>query len=335
VGAGIIATGSFLPERRLTNHDLERMVDTSDEWIVERTGIRERRIANEGEASSDLGARAAHAALERAGLLPGDIDLLIVATGTPDRLFPSTAARVAELLGLERTCGAFDLLAACAGFNYGLEVAARMVESASYRYVLLIGTEVLSRFVNYEDRTTCILFGDGAGAVVIGPVADGYGVLDSQLYSDGSLANLLEIPAGGSLRPASEETVASGLHYILMSGREVFRHAVERLADACQEILARNGFDVSDVDLFVGHQANARILRAVAERIGLPARALFMNIDRYGNTSSASVPIAFDELAREGKLDDGALVLTAGFGSGFVWATSIVRWGGDARNGAR
>lgn len=331
--AGVIATGCYLPSRRLTNRDLEKIVDTSDEWIITRTGISERRIADDGMATSDLAALAGEEVLKNSKISRKDIDLLIVATGTPDRLFPSTAARTAYLLNLREDCGAFDLLAACAGFNYALEVAAKMVESGNYKNILVIGSEVLSKFLNWKDRTTCILFGDGAGGVIVSRVKDGFGFIDSKLFTDGSLTELLQISAGGSLKPASEDTISSGEHYIKMNGREVFKHAVNKLSEACNLIIEKNNLKARDIDLFVAHQANKRIVKAISEKLGFEEDQIFGNIDRYGNTSSASIPIALHEAVSEGVLKEGGLVLIASFGAGFVWGVTLLRFGGGLNNG--
>lgn len=330
--AGIISTGSYLPSKKLTNSDLEKMIDTTDAWIMERTGIRERRIVDNNEAASDLASRAGKEAIRRAQLSPEDIDMLIVATGTPDRLFPSTAARTSHLLSLSIKCGAFDLMAACAGFNYALEIAARMVGCGSHKNILVIGAEVLSKYVDWKDRTTCILFGDGAGAVVVGRVKEGFGLIDSAMYTDGNLADLLEIPAGGSLLPASAETVAKGLHYIKMNGREVFKQAVARLSESCLEILKKNGLTPQEINIFIPHQANSRILKAIVERVGFNEKQFYSNVLVYGNTSSASIPIALDEAVKEGRIKEGDLMMFAGFGSGFVWGVSIMRYGGREKS---
>lgn len=326
--AGIIATGCYLPPKKLSNKDLEKIVETTSEWISTRTGISERRIVDENIAASDLAVKAGEELLKNSNLFPEEIDFLIIATGTPDRLFPSTASRAAHLLKLREDCGAFDLLAACAGFNYALEIGVRMIECGKYRNIMVIGSEALSKFLDWEDRTTCILFGDGAGGVIISRVREEFGFMDSQLFADGSLTELLQIPAGGSLKPASLDTIESGQHYIKMNGREVFKYAVSKLSDACELIIKKNNLKVSEIDLFVAHQANERIMRAIADRLGFKNNQVYMNIERYGNTSSASIPIALHEASREGMLKEGSLVLLASFGAGFVWGVTLLRFGG-------
>ena len=322
----ILGLGIALPDGVVTNFDFEARMDTSDAWIVERTGIRERRIAAEGEFTSTLAAAAGAEAIKSAGLTPSDIDLLIVATLTPDQVMPSTAAFVQDSLGLR--CGSFDLGAACSGFAYALVVASSMVTTGGVRHALVIGAEVLSRFLNPEDRTTAILFGDGAGAAVVGPAPEGSGVIAWDLGCDGSAASILEIPGGGSRIPATAESVANGSHYARMEGREVFRRAVRVVVDSATTTLDRAGVKAADVDLFVPHQANVRIVEAVNQRLGIPMERTMVNVDRYGNTSAASIPIALAEAQAAGRIKPGDLVLLSGFGAGMTWATTLIRWGG-------
>lgn len=314
----IVATGAYLPERILTNFDLEKLVDTSDEWINERTGIRERHIADHFQTTSDLAYLALKDAVETSGLELSDIDAVVVATGTPDRLFPSTASRVAALAGLKESCAAFDILAACAGFNYSIEVARGLLMLPGYKTVAVIGAELLSKFINWQDRTTCVLFGDGAGAVIM-ERSNTPGFIDGQLFSDGTLGELLEIPSGGAMDPSGKQ------RFIKMKGREVFRHAVTRLSSAVNSILERNGIDPAEISYVVAHQANKRILDAVRERAGLEAEKFVVNIDRTGNTSAASIPIALSELWKQDKIKPGDLILFLSFGAGFVWGVHLYR----------
>ncbi|HEY8498017.1 MAG TPA: beta-ketoacyl-ACP synthase III [Limnochordales bacterium] len=324
---GIWGTGSAVPERVLTNFDLERMVETSDEWIRTRTGIRERRICGEATATSDLAVEAARRAMEAAGVGPDEVDLVVVATVTPDMAFPSTANLVQDRLGL-KGAAAFDLAAACSGFLYAMDVAASAVHAGRARRALVIGADCLSKITDYTDRSTCVLFGDGAGAVVLGPVREGYGILASQLGSDGSLGHLLYLPAGGSRRPASERTVAERLHYIKMSGNEVFKIAVRTMGDAAEAVLRQAGLGVEQVRYLIPHQANIRIIEAAARRLGMPEERVVVNIDRYGNTSSASIGLALDETVRAGRVADGDVLLMVAFGGGLTWAATVLRWGG-------
>ena len=321
--ATITGFGLAVPEQRLTNEELERRVDTNDAWIVERTGIRERRIAADGETTATLGTLAGSAAIADAGLQPADIDLLIVATATPEQPIPHTGAFVGEALGLR--CGSFDLNAGCAGFVYGLVTASGMV-SAGAQNVLLVGSETLSRIIDPEDRATCVLFGDGAGAAVLAPTARG-GLLAWDLGCDGSAAHLLEIPAGGSRRPATVETIAARDHYLKMAGQEVFRRAVRAVVDSARLSLERAKLQPSDVNWFVPHQANARIIEAAAQRLGIEPQRTLVNIDRYGNTSSASIPLALFEAVNDGRVRERDIVLCSGFGAGMTWASAILEWG--------
>jgi 3-oxoacyl-[acyl-carrier-protein] synthase-3 len=321
----IAATGAGVPARVLRNADLARMVATSDEWIRERTGIKERRIVSDGVASSDLGTEAAQAALARAGWDPASLDLIVVATCTPDMPLPSTACLIQRNLKATRAF-AFDLAAACSGFLYGLSVCDLYVRSGTCRRVLLIGTEVMSVMMDWTDRSTCILFGDGAGAVLIEPSTDGSGILSTHLHSDGNLWDLVCVEGGGSRVPASAKMLENRQHLMKMKGNETFKVAVKTLEATAREALAANHLDVKDVDLFIPHQANLRILTAVAERLGLERERLVVNMDRYGNTSAASIPLALDEAIEAGRVKPGSRILMAAFGSGLTWASALLKW---------
>lgn len=323
--AGIIGTGSYLPENVLTNEDLEKIVDTSDEWIRTRTGIRERRVAREEEAASDLSLKASERALESAGVRAEEIDLIIVATVTPDTLFPATACLVQDRLGARRAA-CFDLSAGCTGFLYGLGVAQQFVACGTYQKVLVVGVDVLTKIINWEDRSTCVLFGDGAGAVVVAPVPEEEGILSLYLGADGSGGPLLVMPAGGSRLPASPDTVARKLHTIHMHGSEVFKFAVRIMGEASLKALEQAGLAKEDIDLLIPHQANMRIVEAGMKRLGLPPEKVYVNLDRYGNMSSASIPVALDEAQRQGKLARGDNVLLVSFGAGLTWGAAVVRW---------
>lgn len=322
---GIIGTGSCLPERILTNFDLEKIVDTSDEWIRTRTGIRERRIAGEDTAASDLSLRAAERALASAGVSAEELDLIIVATVTPDNLFPATACWVQARLGARRAA-ALDISAGCTGFLYALGVGQQFVASGTYEKVLVIGVDVLSKIINWQDRNTCVLFGDGAGAVLLAPAPAGEGILSLYLGADGTGGPLLIMPAGGSRLPASLETVNRKLHSIQMQGSEVFKFAVRILGEASLAALEKAGLSKEEVDLLIPHQANMRIIEAALKRLGLPPEKVYVNLDRYGNMSSASVPVALDEACREGRLKKGDKVLMVSFGAGLTWGAAVVKW---------
>jgi len=330
-GAAVLAVaitgwGMAVPERRMTNDDWARLVDTNDAWIVERTGIRERRVAGEGETTASLAIAAGASALKQADVTPGEIGCCIVATCTPEQPIPATASFVQEGIGLH--CGAFDVDAACSGFVYALVVAATMVAAGGFGPVLVVGSETLTRCADPTDRSTCVLFGDGAGAVVLSPSPPGVGgLLAWDLGCDGSAAGLLSVPAGGSRLPASAATLAGGDHWLKMEGKEVFRRAVRAIVDSAGATLAKAGVDVSEVGLFVPHQANARIIEAAASRLGISPERTFVNIDRYGNTSAASIPMALAEAAESGVLADGDLVLMSGVGAGMSWASALLRWG--------
>lgn len=323
--AVIAGTGMAVPDRVLTNLDLETMVETSDEWIRTRTGIRERRIASEGEALSDFAIAAGRRALDAAAVAPKDVDLIILATVTPDRPIPATACTVQHRLGCTRAA-AFDMQAGCSGFIYAQSVAKQFILSARCEHVLVIGAELLSRFIDWSDRSTCVIFADGAGAALMSAGEEPRGVLASVMHSDGSMADFITLEAGGCVLPPSEDTVRRRLHSIRMRGNETFRMAVRMLEDVSREALENAGLTPSDVAWFVPHQANTRILTAVAERLSIPESRCHVNIDRFGNTSAASIPIALDEAVREGKVRRGDVVLMTAFGAGLTWAASVVRW---------
>ncbi len=323
--AKIVGIGSYAPKRILTNADLEKMVDTSDEWIVQRTGIRERHIAEEGEATSDLAVKAAQQALERANLLPEDIEFIVVGTTTPDMFFPTTANMVQHRLGCRRA-GSVDVLAACAGSVYSLAMGAKFVETGKYRRVLCVGAETLSKITDFTDRGTCIILADAAGAAILEPTDEDRGIIDADLYSDGQYWELLHMPAGGSRYPATPETVDSRMHYAKMKGNEVFKVAVRMFVECAETILGRHGFTAADVDLFIPHQANLRIIEAAVKRVSLPMDKVFVNVDRYGNTGAASVYVALEEAVAAGRLKRGDLVLMAAFGGGFAWGAVLLRW---------
>ena len=321
----IVGTGAYLPERVLSNKDLEQMLDTSDEWITTRTGIRERRLAGEDEYTSDLATKAARRALEMAGLEADDIDLILVATVTGDFSWPATACLVQSQLGANKA-SAFDLSAACSGFVYGLATADSYIRSGNARRVLVIGAEIFSRIVDWEDRTTCILFGDGAGAVVLEGCEGERGLLSTHLHTDGSQWSLLYQLGFGSRNPASGHGGKRQLPYIQMQGNEVFKVAVRAMCDAAEEALSANNVTADQLAWFVPHQANRRILEATAKRLGLPDDKLVMNLDRVGNTSGASIPLALDEVNRRGDLKEGDLILLDAFGGGFAWGSVLLRW---------
>jgi len=321
----IVSTGSYLPEKVLTNFDLEKMVETSDQWITERTGIKERRIANGNQAASDLAYDASKVALGRADLNAEDIDLIITATVTGDMPFPSTACILQDKLGAKKAA-AFDINAACSGFLYGLYVADSFIRSGMHKKILVVGTEVLSKITDWEDRTTCILFGDGAGAVIVEPTIEDRGILSMSINSDGSMWDLLHLPAGGSKIPASRESVDNKLHFIKMRGNETFKFAVRALEDLVIRILEENKLDPSQLSLLIPHQANLRIIQATADRLGLPMEKVLINIDKYGNTSAASIPIALDEALTTGRVKEGDYILLEAFGGGLTWASALIKW---------
>jgi 3-oxoacyl-[acyl-carrier-protein] synthase-3 len=320
----ITGLGTHVPDRVVTNEDLAKLVDTSDEWIVTRTGIRERRFAADDEALSDIALPAAREALAQAGLTPGDIDLLIVATVTADMQFPSTAAILADLLGAE-DAAAYDLAAGCTGFMYGIAQAYGMVESGLSRRSLVIGADVLSKLMNFGDRSTCVLFGDGAGAAVV-ERASNEGFLGFELGADGAGGKDLNLPAGGSRMPPTAETVASGAHYVHMNGREVFKFATRVLVSSGQAILDQCNLSVEDVDVYVPHQANVRIIDHAVAKLGIPKEKVIVNVDRYGNTSSASIPLALADAVASGRLKQGDTLLMTGVGAGLTWGSAVMRW---------
>jgi len=321
----IVSTGRFLPDRVVTNRDMESIVDTSDEWIFERTGIRERRIAPPEMTAAAMGAGAARIAMERAGVAPEDVDILIVSTATPDRLLPATSCDIQALIGATNAV-AFDVVGACTGFLYALTVAEGYISTGRGKVALVIATEKLSAIVDWEDRSTCVLFGDGSGAAIVRSSAGEKGILGTHHQSDGRLANLLYRPAGGAAIPMDEEVLRNRTHLIQMSGREVFKHAVRAMADSAGQALARSGWALDDVDLVFPHQANIRIIKATARYAGLPMEKVFVNVDRYGNMSSATIPVAMDEAIEEGRLQPGMKLLLVAFGAGLTWGAMAVRW---------
>ena len=321
----IVSTGRFLPDRVVTNRDMESIVDTSDEWIFERTGIRERRIAPPEMTAAAMGAGAARMAMERAGVAPEDVDILIVSTATPDRLLPATSCDIQALIGATNAV-AFDVVGACTGFLYALTVAEGYISTGRGEIALVIATEKLSAIVDWEDRSTCVLFGDGSGAAIVRSSAGEKGILGTHHQSDGRLANLLYRPAGGAAIPMDEEVLRNRTHLIQMSGREVFKHAVRAMADSAGQALARSGWALDDVDLVFPHQANIRIITATARYAGLPMEKVFVNVDRYGNMSSATIPVAMDEAIEEGRLQPGMKLLLVAFGAGLTWGAMAVRW---------
>jgi 3-oxoacyl-[acyl-carrier-protein] synthase-3 len=325
--AQISGWGMYVPERVLTNDDLARVVDTTDEWIVSRTGIRERHVvSDERETTATMAVRAARAALLVANLAPNQIDLVIVATTMPDHPFPATACLVQDALGAARA-GAFDLSAACSGFIYGLSMASGLIRSGGANHVLVIGSETLSRLLDWTDRNTCVLFGDGAGAVVLSATTERCGVLATELGSDGSGGELLIVRAGGSRAPASHETISRGDHFLKMNGREVFRFAATIMPKAAEAVVRKAGWQLADLSLVIPHQANIRIIESSIKRLGLPTEKFFVNLDRYGNTSAASIPIALCEAATQGRVHPGDKLVLVGFGAGLTWAAAAIEWG--------
>ncbi len=323
--AHVVGWGSYAPPQVLTNADLERMVDTSDEWIRTRTGICERRLAGEGETTVSMSLQAARRALEVAGLRPAQLDLIIISTVTPDHAFPATACLVQDALGASHAA-AFDLSAGCSGFIYGLSIAAHLLSAGAYQTALVVGAETLSRITDWSDRATAVLFGDGAGAVVLEVGENEGGVLSTLLGADGSGGDLLRLPAGGSKAPPSHRTVAERQHFIQMKGREVFRFAVKKLPEITREVVERAGLSLGDVSLLIPHQANQRIIDAAVRTLDLPPGTVYTNLERYGNTSSASIPIALSEAAEAGRIHPGDLVVCAGFGAGLTWGAAAIRW---------
>lgn len=321
----IVGVGSYVPAKILTNHELEKMVDTSDEWITTRTGIRERRISGEREFTSDMAARAAERAMKMARVTADQIDLVIVATITPDMPFPATACLVQKKIGAKRAA-AFDLEAACSGFIYGLEVGQQFIMSRTYDTVLVIGAEKLSSIVNWKDRNTCVLFGDGAGAAILQNRERSHGLLTAVMGADGDKADLLFMPGGGSRCPATHESVDARLHYLQMDGKQAFKNAVQAMESAANEVLARCEVDITRIKCIIPHQANLRIIDAVAERLAAKPEQLFVNLDKYGNTSAASVAIALDEAVSSGRVSRGDLILLIVFGAGLTWGAAVIEW---------
>ncbi|MEK7805583.1 MAG: beta-ketoacyl-ACP synthase III [Planctomycetota bacterium] len=323
--ASITGIGSYLPSKVLTNYDLEKMVDTSNDWIIQRTGIKERRVVENGVTTSDIATQASLRAMEDAGVSPKDLDMIITSTITPDHIFPSTSCYIQQKIGATRAC-AFDILAACAGFIYALSIGQSFINSGAMKTVLVVGAECLSKITDYTDRTTCVLFGDGAGAVIIQRNPIKHEILSSNLAADGSEADVLIMPGGGARNPASLESVQQRLHYIQFKGKEVFKLAINNITNLIIETAKENGLTLNDIDLIIPHQSNLRIIEATMEKLGLPMEKAFVNIDKYGNTSSASVPIAMDEARKEGRLRKGNIVMLVAFGGGLTWGSSVIRW---------
>ena len=325
-GAVITGTGSFTPEKVLTNADLEKMVETTDEWITARSGIKERRIADKETAASDLSFEATKKAMEEAKIKPEELDLILIGTVTPDYLLPSTACILQDKLGA-KNAAVMDIVAACSGFLYGLSVAQAFIYSGKYKTILVIGVEILSKITNWNDRNTCVLFGDGAGAAIVQRTQENNkGILATYLCGDGSLANLLHIPVGGTRTPLTKENIDKGDQYIKMEGNEVFKSAVRSMGDAATRALKEANISAEQIDLLIPHQANIRIIEATAKRLKLPMEKVFVNIDKYGNTSAASIPIALDEARKSGRIKPGDITLLVAFGAGFTWGSAVIRW---------
>ncbi|GAN32472.1 MAG: ketoacyl-ACP synthase III [Candidatus Brocadia sp. AMX2] len=323
--ASITGIGSYVPGKVLTNYDLEKMVDTSDDWIIQRTGIRERRIVENGQITSDLATQASLRAMEDAGVSPKDLDMIITSTITPDHIFPSTSCYIQQKIGASRA-SAFDILAACAGFIYAMSIGQSFVNSGAMETVLVVGAECLSKITDYTDRSTCVLFGDGAGAVIIQKSSTKHEILSTSLAADGSQADILIMPGGGAKNPASLASVQQRNHYIQFKGKEVFKLAINNITNLIIETVTKNGLGLEDIDLIIPHQSNLRIIEATMEKLGLPMEKAFVNIDKYGNTSSASIPIAIDEARKEGRLSKGDIVMLVAFGGGLTWGSSVIRW---------
>ncbi len=323
---GILGIGSYVPDKIVTNCDLEKKMDTSDKWIVERTGIRERRIVNKGQATSDLATKAAEKALQDAGVAAEEIDLIIVGTVTPDMVFPSVACLVQKNIKAVNAA-AFDLTAVCSGFIYGMSAANAFIKAGTYKKVLVIGAETLSTITDWQDRNTAILFGDGAGAVVLGEVSSGYGIIGLDLGAEGNGGDLLKVPAGGSRIPTTGETISQGLHFIQMDGNEVFKFAIKIMGDTVKKALDHAQLSPSDINYLVPHQANLRIIQSAAKRFNIPLERVVINVDKYGNTSAASIPLALDEGVKCGRIKQGDIIAIVGFGGGLTWGAAIIRWG--------
>lgn len=322
---GILATGHYVPEKIVTNDDLAKVVDTSDEWISTRTGIKQRRIAAAGESTSDMATKAALKALDKTGLDPSQIDLIIVSTVTPDMNFPSTACIVQKNIKAS-AAAAFDIEAACSGFIYGITIAKQFISTGFYNKILFICADTLSKITDWTDRNTCVLFGDGAGAVILGAVDEGYGIVDTCIGADGNGGELLSMPGGGSRMPLSVDVLNEKMNTIHMNGQDVFKFAVRIMAKASLEVLDKCGLSKEDIDFLIPHQANIRIIDAAAKRLNLPYEKVYVNLDRYGNMSSASIPVALDEALGEGKIKKGDIVLIVGFGAGLTWGSAIIKW---------
>ena len=322
----ITATAKYIPEKILSNFDLEKIVDTTDDWIKSRTGITKRHIVQEGEATSDMCANIAKKLLKSSGKTPEEIDIIIIATSTPDHFVVSTAAIVQDKIGAINAWG-YDLTAACTGFIFALETGARLIESGKYKNAIIIGADTMSSIIDYKDRNTCVIFGDGGGGVLIEQTDDDYGIIDSILKTDGSGNQFLTVPAGGSRKPASETTVKQRLHYVYQDGKTVFKYAVNRMSEVSKEIIEKNKLSSHDIKLFIPHQANQRIIDATARKCGLDIDQVFVNIDKYGNTTAGTIPIAIDEANKMNLLNRGEFLLLAAFGGGFTWGSMLIRWG--------
>mgnify|MGYP000896523503 FL=1 len=323
--ATITSTAHHVPEKILTNHDIEKMVETSDEWIQNRTGIKQRHIVSDDEASSDLSTHVAKKLLEKRGIKPDQIDIIIIGTVTPDHLTPSTAAIVQNNINAQNAW-AFDLSAACSGFLFGLETGSKLIESGKYKTVMVIGVDTMTSILDFKDRETCIIFGDGAGGVILEPSKSDNGIISSILRTDGSGASSLNVLAGGSRKPATEETIANREHFIRQDGKKVFKFAVKRMADVSEEVLLENGLSGNDIKLFIPHQANKRIIDATGERCGIPKDRVLINIDRYGNTTAGTIPIALNEAVENKLINNGDYILLSAFGSGFTWGSILIKW---------
>tara|TARA_A100001037_G_scaffold42638_1_gene33616 strand:- start:400 stop:1386 length:987 start_codon:yes stop_codon:yes gene_type:complete len=324
--ATITATAKYLPKKTLSNYDLEKMVDTTDDWIISRTGIENRHIVDDNEATSDMGAQIANQLLEKSGKSPEDIDLILVATSTPDFPVVSTAALVQDKIGARNAWG-YDIVAACTGFVYAMETGAKLIESGRYKNIIVIGSDTMSSIIDYTDRNTCVIFGDGGGGVILEPTQKEVGILDAILHIDGSGHKFLTVPAGGSSNPASKETIDNKMHYVYQDGKTVYKFAVKNMADVSKKILDNNNLQGSDIKLFIPHQANRRIIDAAAKRCGLEDKQVFVNINKYGNTTAGTIPIALDEAVETNRLEEKDLLLLSAFGGGFTWGSMLIRWG--------